>query len=742
MGADIKEALHLLASDKTGAEWDVVVIAEGKSLNGTIYPEDTLRAAVQMFEGVPVCAYQFSDPEVPFDHLPDDVREKTKGESPILNAVGTIEACRYGEYVDKQTGQKRSGILARLKIGEGFERLRGWMKNAWDSGLNSFGFSIDGAGDVSSDGTVSHLESISELTLVTRPAAGGSGVRLVASQTEDLMNKDKILALLREHAPDLLKDCDVADLKESDVLDLLGKAVSVAKVAAKEEAPPAAPEAPAAPSIDAMLANMTPEELKALAEKLAALLTQGEAPAEAPVAASVTEGLKSLQAQVADILSGASIDDALSGSKLEDISKARVRESFAGKTPTSDEVASAIKAEAEYVDKLTESGKVAGMGVEVGTERTDKLRLAMDLSFGNRLSEADRKTVTSQGIRQFISISHMIEEMEGGKPLRSVREAYAAKGRRLHEGLVTGDWTDIFRDAMNMSFIQEYARTDDYNIEDLKQVAKFVPISNLHTQYAITAGGFANLSSVSQGETYPEISMYGDLAETYTPSKYGGVVEITEETLKQDDLGALTDIPKKLGKSARRTLYEFGFDMFDTNAAFAQDSVAWFHSSSHGANLLTTAVSQAAILAASLVVRKQAEDDSSKRLGLTARLILCPLDLEGPINALVRASGEAGTYDHETDPNVIRQIPEGNAWRVIPVTHWTDANNWYLVCEMAIAETIRIGFVDGKEEPEIYIQDDPKFGARFSADKIQYKIRHWYGGAPVDYRTAVRHTVT
>ena len=42
---------------------------------------------------------------------------------------------------------------------------------------------------------------------------------------------------------------------------------------------------------------------------------------------------------------------------------------------------------------------------------------------------------------------------------------------------------------------------------------------------------------------------------------------------------------------------------------------------------------------------------------------------------------------------------------------------------------LEIGFLDGKEEPELFVQDAPNSGSMFSNDKLTYKIRHIYGGA-------------
>jgi hypothetical protein len=63
-----------------------------------------------------------------------------------------------------------------------------------------------------------------------------------------------------------------------------------------------------------------------------------------------------------------------------------------------------------------------------------------------------------------------------------------------------------------------------------------------------------------------------------------------------------------------------------------------------------------------------------------------------------------------------------------------DENNYYLSAKTSDVEGIEIGFLNGKEEPEILVQDQPTVGNVFVYDQIRYKLRHEYGGAVVDFR--------
>jgi hypothetical protein len=78
---------------------------------------------------------------------------------------------------------------------------------------------------------------------------------------------------------------------------------------------------------------------------------------------------------------------------------------------------------------------------------------------------------------------------------------------------------------------------------------------------------------------------------------------------------------------------------------------------------------------------------------------------------------------------------------VIAVWYWTDVNDWCAVADPNDIPTIEIGFMDGNEEPELFVQDMPSVGSMFTSDQITYKIRHVYGGAVTDFRGATKAVV-
>jgi len=62
------------------------------------------------------------------------------------------------------------------------------------------------------------------------------------------------------------------------------------------------------------------------------------------------------------------------------------------------------------------------------------------------------------------------------------------------------------------------------------------------------------------------------------------------------------------------------------------------------------------------------------------------------------------------------------------------ATDYWLVADPAVVPTIEVGFLDGRQEPEMFVQDDPRMGSVMTADKITFKVRFIWGVVKLQYR--------
>lgn len=400
---------------------------------------------------------------------------------------------------------------------------------------------------------------------------------------------------------------------------------------------------------------------------------------------------------------GTKLNAVISASGLPKEAQEKIKAAFSGKVFADADIDAAIKSEKEYLDKLTGSGIVTGSGNVRVTESEIEARAKMlDDFFDRKLHSFKAAYIKLTGDER---ITGRVENAQ-----------------RLTASLTTASFDQILGDSITRRLVKEYAAA---GLDDWRKIVDVVPVSDFRTQRRVRFGGYGNLPAVAESGAYTALASPTDEEATYAASKRGGTEDVTVEMIKNDDVGAIRRIPQRLARAAARTLHEFVFDFLATNANI-YDATALF-TAGH-ANLGSAALDATTLAAGRRAMLKQTEAGSSKRLGIPPRYIVVPLELDKTAWDLIVAP-DSGAYQ-PTAPDFMK------TWKIemIAVPYWTDTNNWYLVANPADIPTIEVGFMDGNETPELFVQDLPNVGSMFSNDKLTYKIRHIYGGAVVDYR--------
>lgn len=368
----------------------------------------------------------------------------------------------------------------------------------------------------------------------------------------------------------------------------------------------------------------------------------------------------------------------------------------------------AIKEEREYLANFTEAGTIRGLGGGAGTVGTKGITEMLD-----KLLDRDDNTV--------ISLKECYQAATG-----DTRVTGRLRDCRFREALDTDSFPVLLGDAVNRRVAEMY-KNDTANELWRQIVSDIIPLTDFRERNTVMFGGFGDLPIVAQKAAYVALGEPTEVPEKYSPAKRGGIVTVSLEMIKNDDVGMVMKIPQNINRAAKRTLNKFVLDIIRANPVL-NDTKALFHVD-HG-NLGTTAFSKAAYLVARLAMMKQADPDTGEVLGLAPNILLVPADLE-------EAAFEAFRRDTNVDPD----FAQSSMPKIRPVSYWTDVSDWALICDPMDHATIEIGFLDGKQEPEMFIQDSPTTGSMFTNDMVTYKIRHIYGGAPASALGMRKHVV-
>jgi hypothetical protein len=78
--------------------------------------------------------------------------------------------------------------------------------------------------------------------------------------------------------------------------------------------------------------------------------------------------------------------------------------------------------------------------------------------------------------------------------------------------------------------------------------------------------------------------------------------------------------------------------------------------------------------------------------------------------------------------------PWYHSFDVIVVPPWTDTNNWAAVAPPSEVEGIVMGWLFGRQEPEIFVADSELAGSMFTNDEMRVKVRWFLCVGVADYR--------
>jgi len=117
--------------------------------------------------------------------------------------------------------------------------------------------------------------------------------------------------------------------------------------------------------------------------------------------------------------------------------------------------------------------------------------------------------------------------------------------------------------------------------------------------------------------------------------------------------------------------------------------------------------------------------------------------LVGPwnLNSTMLEIAQADHYFSANDLTTKLQNPYKGRVKAYPLSILSDTNDWGLIVNPSLADVIEMGYLNGRQEPEMFVADSPQSEQVFVADAIRHKIRHEYAGAVVDGNTGYKAEV-
>lgn len=706
-------------SSGTGRKWRVLMIERGVSKNGVNYSSEVLREAVPLFEGVP----SFADHATDYDMV-------SRPERSIKDKIGTFNNVAYETGINLPDGRITEGVVGDYKVVSPWMRELLLESEAADA-PDFVGFSIDSIIKMSQPRNFESSASgvgggprvvrdalkflrANSVDAVTRPGAGGRIMRRLESAGAhnggEVVDPEEIKAIAAKAAAEAvaasLKDTIGAAVKESLGLQKVGTDGGV------------------------QVNNLNLVELQN----------------------QVVEMREAQRMRACESM----IDMALAAATgLSEVSKTRVRASLIDlskrRMPEASDIETNIKEAVAYesaVVRMYNKPLSAGTrpALAMGMDMHDKF----DLALRGMFEGSPQKDEKGEAVTPFRSIKEAYCRWTGKdywdlNPLEIMRDFEtrydsAIDHQKVRESVSLSTWGSIYADNLYIVLIKSYRNAPYEKWKEMVSDIENVP--DFQQRHWIRIGGYDDLGTVAEQQTYPPLTSPVDEKVNYSISKRGGIDDVTFEAIVDDRVGAIRRIPASMGRSAARTLYKFVLDlMTQGNPTMDYDSVALYNAGHNnlGNNIMTVSGVAAGVLA----MRSQTVANESKEiLGERNKpaYVIVPATLEYrarrifmPSDAYAYGLNTSGNTDADTsyDPQAFK----GAVRDVLVYDQLTSQTAWYMTANPDEVPTMVVGFLNGQQEPELYVQDQPTVGSAFTADKISYKVRHIYGGDILDHRS-------
>lgn len=358
-------------------------------------------------------------------------------------------------------------------------------------------------------------------------------------------------------------------------------------------------------------------------------------------------------------------------------------------------------------------------------------KLSDDLDFGPRVVEAawkHRRMSLHQLIATALQANGMHVEHGGQglfQSLMRASRALNAQAIEAHGGFSTVSLAGILGTVGNKLLLDSFTQV----AATYSQIAQTSSFNNFltYTQYRLTAGGGYEKVG-NKGEI-----QHADLGEeSYTNrlDTRGKMVTLSRQDIINDDLGALSQMFRILGRDAGLGLEETVYDAFMEGSDVIFTSGRGNRKTSAGLSLTTLQAADAALMAQT--------NENGKPIYAMGSILVVPPALKATADALyVSENIVAGNSAALPSANTLRgrMVPVTSPFLALSSIAGYSDTTWYVFANPALVPFLQVAFLQGKQQPTVETSD-----ADFSTLGISMRSYFDWGVAIVDYRGAVKNT--
>lgn len=361
---------------------------------------------------------------------------------------------------------------------------------------------------------------------------------------------------------------------------------------------------------------------------------------------------------------------------------------------------------------------VTNQRIEVGDSDSEKFSRAAEdaIAFRAGIAAKDAKPTELVGYT-------LLEMARKSLELRGVRTAHMDKRELVARAFThsSSDFPKILENNSRKAMLRGYEEAE----EVFPLFTRAGNLADFKTHSRVGLGTFDSLDQIPESGEYKH-GNFGERAESIKLATYGKLFSITRQAIINDDLMAFTDIPRKMGRAAARTVGDLVFSILTSNPTMS-DGTALFHADHKNLASSGTAITAASVGAGRTAMRTQ--KDGKAALNIRPAFLIVPAAQEDTATVLMTSETDPSKTNSRV-PNPVR-----NAAEVIVDARLDAASTiaWYLTADPNVFDTIEVGYLDGIAAPFLDQQEG------WTIDGVEYKVRIDAAASPLEFRTLYKN---
>ncbi len=369
------------------------------------------------------------------------------------------------------------------------------------------------------------------------------------------------------------------------------------------------------------------------------------------------------------------------------------------------------------------SGKKIVSSVKTGKAEVEKVADAMvDAILLRSGIDVDKPAPGAENFRG-MTLMEMAKESLKQSSQSTVGSMMEVAGRALgmfRDGITTSiaDFPNILANVTNKVLQKAYLETP----------VKYTPLvfettaNNFQPINVVRTGSFPILSKVPENAEYNYVKI-GDEGEVYQVFKYGNKFTISREALINDNVNALSRIPRQMGIAAKRTVEVSVFNLLNNNGVMSDGNAVF--SSAHK-NIGTAGVISETTLNEMKKLLAEQTDVNGNVIDIAPSYLVVPPAISTTAAKWMRSEYQPGAAN-ETANIFANSMGVIDTARISSVGGGSDTA-WYAIASPSQISCIEVAYLNGQRNPYL----EKKIG--FDVDGVEYKVRLEFGAAITDWR--------